>query len=498
MAARNMERAASGGSLGPAAEPRPMIFPAIDFDQELPDPGFVPRNSTPVDVLDAGGAGNNVKSSIPWTLWGLTPYKWFAVSWVAALCITLTWIWIHESGGPVGEFATLVQTDGCVWTADRVAPQQGERLSVNDGLELVRGIAEIEFDNGTRVVLEGPAQLSFEKPDRVACNRGSLVATVPREAIGFTVRTPLANVVDLGTEFGVAVEPNGESEVYVFQGAVRLKSSPDEKNNCAPPVELHVGEARRVQKGGIITNQVRVRPSSYVRSGARKVSHRQVVVSTTRGHGADAYVHSLNSNNYGGHPALGVKATYKDTTRRKAWIRFDVADPSAKPSQLCCASLQLTVAEPQQTHKTLDPNMIWDFTVWGLKDVRHGSTADGQPGEGGWIEGTGSTSHGQPIDGALSWTNASGNQLADDGLDPQRFVFLGRFQIMGPGMEGQTIQLSTSALRDFIADDSNGLVTLVVLRATPQPAERESTIHWFASKEHDRLTPPQLKLDYEF
>ncbi len=507
MAARDVEQTSLGQPHGQVSGFGPPVFPPIDLDQELPNIGSTSPTHIPFPSLDGGAPltqppDPGAEGSTPSTFLGLAPYKWFALSWVVLLFCAAAWVWLYESDAPaVGDFATLTQMEGCVWAADRMSPQHGERLGEDDGIELVGGVAEIEFDNGTRMVLEGPAQLSFEGPDRVACNRGSLVAIVPAEAIGFTVRTPLASVVDLGTEFGVVVEASGESEVHVFQGVVRLKASSGGNDSCVPPIELSQGESRRVDLDGIISTQVRLHPSSFVRSGVRKVSHRQVVVSTERGRGADSYIHSLKLYNHGNDPSLGVKATYKATTRRKAWLRFDIADPTLSASQLSCASLQLTIAEPRRHHSTVEPNKRWDFAVWGLKDVRHGVPWDGPPGEGGWFEGTGRSSAGRPVAGTtswISWTNAGGNDVDGNGLQKEYFEFLGKFQIQGEGVEGRAIRLSTSALRDFVADDSNGLVTLVVLRATPQPHERESTIHWFASKEHGKLPPPQLKLDFDF
>ena len=43
---------------------------------------------------------------------------------------------------------------------------------------------------------------------------------MPRFARGYTILTPTAEVVDLGTEFGVDVDDSGASEVHVFDGDV--------------------------------------------------------------------------------------------------------------------------------------------------------------------------------------------------------------------------------------------------------------------------------------
>ena len=38
----------------------------------------------------------------------------------------------------------------------------------------------------------------------------------------FTVRTPTARVADLGTEFGVEVDPSGVSTAHVYEGKVEF------------------------------------------------------------------------------------------------------------------------------------------------------------------------------------------------------------------------------------------------------------------------------------
>ena len=91
-------------------------------------------------------------------------------------------------------------------------------------LRLSRGLAEIAFGSGVaKVVLAAPACLEILAEQDGFLHAGSLTANVPHEAAGFTIRTPTARVVDLGTEFGVAVEKSGRSEVHVFVGSVTVE-----------------------------------------------------------------------------------------------------------------------------------------------------------------------------------------------------------------------------------------------------------------------------------
>jgi hypothetical protein len=77
--------------------------------------------------------------------------------------------------------------------------------------------------------------------DHGVLHRGQLSARVPEIAIGFRVDAPGVNVVDLGTEFSLAVDGSGQPKVHVFKGKVRaaLPSMPESRT------ELNTGESAR-------------------------------------------------------------------------------------------------------------------------------------------------------------------------------------------------------------------------------------------------------------
>ncbi len=75
------------------------------------------------------------------------------------------------------------------------------------------------------MILEGPATLVLASEMRGELEDGRLTAAVPESAHGFTVQTPLAELVDLGTQFGVAVERSAHIvQLHVFVGQVQLKT----------------------------------------------------------------------------------------------------------------------------------------------------------------------------------------------------------------------------------------------------------------------------------
>ncbi|USI27434.1 LamG-like jellyroll fold domain-containing protein [Alteromonas macleodii] len=91
-------------------------------------------------------------------------------------------------------------------------------------LHLSEGYSELTLENGVVLVLEAPVSLTLNSPDRVTVSQGRLVARVPKNAIGFRIDTPSAEIVDLGTEFGVDVSQSGDSQVHVLEGEIKARA----------------------------------------------------------------------------------------------------------------------------------------------------------------------------------------------------------------------------------------------------------------------------------
>lgn len=95
--------------------------------------------------------------------------------------------------------------------------------TLNAGIfEIGTGLAQIEFFSGAGVIVEGPAKLKLESAWKAQCLAGRLQVSVPDAAHGFTIDTPQYRAVDLGTEFAIAVNADGQSEIHVVDGEVRL------------------------------------------------------------------------------------------------------------------------------------------------------------------------------------------------------------------------------------------------------------------------------------
>jgi hypothetical protein len=96
----------------------------------------------------------------------------------------------------------------------------GEDIPVGTSIDITSGLAQLVFESGAEVVVEGPCRLQVENSMLCRLQAGSVSAEVPHRAAGFTIRGPASEVIDLGTRFGYSVGDDGKSEVHVFQGEV--------------------------------------------------------------------------------------------------------------------------------------------------------------------------------------------------------------------------------------------------------------------------------------
>jgi len=183
-------------------------------------------------------------------------FAWWAAGLAAAAALAIG-LWFSRAplslpsvSAPTGEsVARLTASKDCAWSGLAAsAPKSGERLGKGRRLELTAGFAEITFDSGARVVLQGPASLDVNSAWDGTLRRGTLTARVPAEAIGFRISNPSVEVVDLGTEFTMIADANGSTDVLVLKGEVEAapRSSGDQDT-----ILLREKESRRFASSGV-------------------------------------------------------------------------------------------------------------------------------------------------------------------------------------------------------------------------------------------------------
>lgn len=116
--------------------------------------------------------------------------------------------------------ALLVDQVGAEFAEGR-APD-GVRIGPGE-YELLKGIVHLRFAQGADVVIASPARLDVRDAQHARLVHGNVRVTAPPTARGFTITTDAADYVDLGTEFGLRVDPrSGASDLYVFDGQVNV------------------------------------------------------------------------------------------------------------------------------------------------------------------------------------------------------------------------------------------------------------------------------------
>lgn len=146
---------------------------------------------------------------------------------------------------PTG-LATLTRAIDVRWED----PEQGRfetlsRLQPGSSLRFDSGQVELVFDLGVELLVTGPADLRVDSPLQVSCRRGALSARVGENGNGFTVCTPVTNVIDLGTEFSVRIDQDGSTGVAVFDGKVDI-TTPEGFATATPLERLRLEEGDAV------------------------------------------------------------------------------------------------------------------------------------------------------------------------------------------------------------------------------------------------------------
>lgn len=147
--------------------------------------------------------------------------------------------------------ARIERTYQAVWSPQSEVEDESD-LARGRRIELTAGMAEVRFDDGALVLLEAPATFTPQNRNGLSLEAGKLTARVPPAAVGFSVRTPQAEIVDLGTEFGVEVQPIGEVAAVVFDGKIQVDPhGPGSSHIVSAGESLRIGADGQVQADGV-------------------------------------------------------------------------------------------------------------------------------------------------------------------------------------------------------------------------------------------------------
>ncbi|WP_437222561.1 hypothetical protein SH661x_002836 [Planctomicrobium sp. SH661] len=152
--------------------------------------------------------------------------------------------------------------------AVRTAALESNGIWPGDRLELTGDHLIIRFASGARCYLASSEavphpQISITSTNSCEFAAGTMMCRVPREASGFKVRTPGGELIDLGTEFGVDVNVEGDAELHVMRGSVAAR-----KTAGSDTVSVNEGNAVRVATSTSVIGPIPFMPRLFARPAA--------------------------------------------------------------------------------------------------------------------------------------------------------------------------------------------------------------------------------------
>jgi len=177
-----------------------------------------------------------------------------ALAAAVAIAVTAWFIWPAASNPQsairhsqyIAPVATVIDAHGDLLFGDTVA-YPGRDYPAGP-VALDAGAAEFMLAGGTMVQLHGPARLDVRDPMHVSLTAGSASFRCPDGVDGFTVITPRAEIVDLGTAFASMVEPGGGESIMVLDGRVRITA----RAGAGDSVTLEAGQRVSISAAGRI------------------------------------------------------------------------------------------------------------------------------------------------------------------------------------------------------------------------------------------------------
>ena len=136
------------------------------------------------------------------------------------------------------------------------------RIKVGQRLEIIAGSVELEFYSGANIILQGPAVFTPMGPAAATLAVGRVTGDV--EQGDFKLMTPAAEVIDLGTKFGVTVDHQSNTDVCVFSGKVSVRSLLAEHSR--QPLLLTKGMAVQVAFDGKIDSSAQIDRGLFLRN----------------------------------------------------------------------------------------------------------------------------------------------------------------------------------------------------------------------------------------
>ena len=169
---------------------------------------------------------------------------------------------------------------------------------------------------------------------------------------------------------------------------------------------------------------------------------------TSDGDGADTYVQQgPATSNFGAATNIVIKGG-NGTTTRKGYLRFDT---SSITRTVTAASIALTVSTNNSGGAAPVNGQTFNIDIFGLTNEALDN----------WVEGDNGTDN--LPENEITYNNAPANINPGNELNQEEVILLGTLNVPGT-LAGETVTFSDPNLTNFINNDTNGLVTIVMRR----------------------------------
>ena len=181
------------------------------------------------------------------------------LGWAAAIAFILGCLYFKPWESSPDTFAVVSQVVAAAGP-DGTPISSGHRFGA-EVIKIQKGLIRVDFDHGASMTLEGPAFVEIENSMHAFFHYGVATFQVPEAAKGFTVDTINADVVDLGTAFGLSRQPEGDTDVCVFEGEVEVNGQLVQEGQAVradtkSTVERRLYETERYQNAWPLTSGV--------------------------------------------------------------------------------------------------------------------------------------------------------------------------------------------------------------------------------------------------
>lgn len=183
---------------------------------------------------------------------------------IAACMVLIAGIWYGSAYLSLKDAITVSGSPNSAWQID--GAEGGGALASGQRLVITSGVVSLEYPSGTRISGQAPVTLEIEGDQSVGLVSGNAFFDVAEEDHGFSVHTPRARYVDLGTSFGISADRIDGDELHVSQGVVRLEL-PDEQP------EITERKAIGVMGGNRVSNPIRYEGFRFVTGSSSDYSY---------------------------------------------------------------------------------------------------------------------------------------------------------------------------------------------------------------------------------